>query len=361
MKYFYLIIALSYQTNLYCQNEYHESINLGNRSLYLCDYEKAEKYYLSADSVENFFFEDFKKLVFVTHKLDDKDKVFEYLKFLVGKRNFNPNMFAKEFPYLAIKGTEMKILTNLFLESKGNYTSSSISAIREIFKSDQEVRRYEDIKSAQSDIAKSIYKSRDSLDEINAERLLALLREHDWPNEATSGIFIYDDLPWTRVFYVLGIHFVRDQPELLKYFLSNVKKGNVHPSDYASIADFYYENTERKDSTLNYMNTTVDLVLGEPYSRLVDQQDSIMNYVNKNRAAIGLDSFHVTQKHVIASRYGLCNRFRDANISISSYPYIATVSAGFAKFAFSVEKEDMNKWKINLDNLKSPCACQKRK
>jgi hypothetical protein len=330
---------------------YHQKINQGNRYLFKCDYLNAEIHYEQASvNKAMYFFQDLKKLIYVKTMLDKRQEALNYIQILISEKGLHHGKILDQFPYLKFTQDERNKIKQLYIiASEAKTLDPDVEFIREIYKIDQGLRFDE-----MADI-----KYNDSVTKDNAKKLLAFLEVKPWPNENRAGVFFKSNQEWTGIAFTLGLNMVKKEPELLKYFYREALEGNIHPSYYASISDVHFINTRQKDSTLNYMNTTIELVLGVPYTKLVHYSDSLMAYVNHNRIAIGLDSFHIVQEQVAVTNYLRCSTLPELKIGISAYSHTASIPAGWVNFAFEKECADLNKWKIDMTKFKKSCWCRK--
>jgi len=63
---------------------------------------------------------------------------------------------------------------------------------------------------------KSVFRPRNSLNKINAGRFSSLINIYGFPSENELGVFCDDSTLWSEVYYVVGIHWVDENMEMLE-------------------------------------------------------------------------------------------------------------------------------------------------
>ena len=244
----------------------------------------------------------------------------------------------------------------------------------DLFKEDQRIRSIPSfvknnsvwyVKDSDTIDNKTFYNYRDSMDEINAALFLNMIASIGFPSEKKTGYFQYFldknvPVPSTQehIISVLCLHFLstKYQKEVVKQLNKSLIDGDIHPSTYASCMDYVWQNQTVKDSSLNYMNSTVNIVNDKYYTPFVYYSDSLMALVNMNRTRIGLDSFQISQKQIICNLICLDSCSNNC-VSIYNYVKLNNHNLGFIKAAFEKEKANLNDYEIKLDKIKTECPC----
>ncbi|MCA0235508.1 MAG: hypothetical protein LCH81_03920 [Bacteroidetes bacterium] len=198
-------------------------------------------------------------------------------------------------------------------------------------------------------------------------RFFDLFEKYGFPNEERIGSL---DTGNNDVWGTLGTLFsnmIKQKGEIAQKTLQMLKiefeKGNIPPSVLANCYDCASENSILDKKTFYFQNELLAQTGGKIYRPFIYYTDSVMQVINTNRIAIGLDSFHIAQKQYICGSYCHIPDCSDPNKkTIQTVPYISNPSFpyGFVKAAFEKEKQDMNWYLIDPVAVAGRCECEKK-
>jgi hypothetical protein len=194
-----------------------------------------------------------------------------------------------------------------------------------------------------------------------------LYKQHGFPTEEITGVFYEAESEWSGVLLLLFqnfVHFknIKHRKPLLRIFDQALYDGHLHPSLYATLMDYANEQRDRKlegpDKANHFMNVTIHTVNGTVCRPFVHYSDELMQEVNTNRNAIGLDSFHVSQRQAVCASYFPQKKQGVKMIPMSPYPQIHQLPAGFVKWALDKEGLAMAMFEINVGKILQECQCE---
>ncbi|MDX2134072.1 MAG: hypothetical protein SFV52_04780 [Saprospiraceae bacterium] len=234
-------------------------------------------------------------------------------------------------------------------------------ALREMYETSQFVLR--------SDAYTNNYvRTKDSLDNLHIIRFVQLCRQYGFPTEEMTGIVYDDEKDWQFVLPHLLQEFLsgrnrQHRKTLLPLLDSALHDGALHPSVYASLMDYANANRDHylpPNPAFNYLNTTINTIRGRVYRPFVYYSDSLMQEVNANRSAIGLDSFHVVQRQVVCQTF-FPQKHQGQRI-IHMYPFarIDEMPGGFVQYAFEREGLALDSYEIGVGRILSECGCEQK-
>jgi len=345
--------------------KYFKFVNLASREIYHNEFSLASTYYDSAFACKKSpFFVDIKNYMLVNLKNSQFQKNEPYLKMLMVEKRMDTSVLFAELPRRVFNDVNLKLIYKL--QNRYHINKKSMSKIQQdihdMFVTDQKARDYQPFDMKDKEINKRVYHIRDSIDIDNARRFIQLCIESGFPSEEKTGILYDKDLQWTNVINFLLWHFMLSdliREEIIVLIEAEFVRGNIHPSVYASLCEIYNQNAKVARPNFNFMNTTVFLVDNAAYRPFVYYSDSLMKLVNTNRASIGLDSFHISQKQVICGyKFKVPEGYR--MIKMANYPKIEDYPYGFAKMVFEHEKQDMSKYMINTEKILLEAQCEEK-
>lgn len=345
---------------------YYQYINLAARAIYDNHFELASEHYDSAFVYYKYpFFEDLKNYTLLNAKcgFSTKNDVPLY-HFIIDKKVDTAQLFL-HLPRRIFSKENLATINKLVkTQKRAKIQEASLhKSLREMFAIDQAIRDYEMMSKMDYEARKAMFARRDSVDLDNAIRFEQLYNQYGFPGEETLGVFFDTDHQWSEVVYILLRHFVqrKDQETNVKVFAILRKAlyaGQLHPSLFASLVELMDDHTMTPNPRFNFMNTTINLVLSEVYRPFVFYTDSLMKEVNTNRVAIGLDSFHITQRQVVCQYMGTKDLGEKKFIKMVQYVQIDEPPPGLVKKACDEANIDMHSYKINTTKIVDQCRCE---
>ncbi len=347
---------------------YYKYTNLAARAIYDNNFSTASVHYDSAFIYKQYpFYEDLKKYILVNYKSGLFDKNEQAIYHLIHHKKIDTAQLFTALPKRVFDGKNLKLINKLVKErNKAKPTESTLSkSLKEIYNSDQSVRDYEQFKEKSIEARNAIYASKDSVDAINFTRFEKLYAQYGFPHEESVGVFLDGQHQWVNVISVLLLHFIKSKDEETAGKMSAMIKaalysGELHTSICCSLLDD--NNVRSTESTNEYylLSTTVYLVMGEVYRPFVFYTDSLMEEVNTNRIAMGLDSFHITQKQVVCQFVGAKNNDMMNFIKMVPYASIVDLPPGLVKMSCEEANVDMASYKINTTKILDKCHCEEK-
>ena len=179
------------------------------------------------------------------------------------------------------------------------------------------------------------------------------------------GVFYDADHQWNEVVYILLRHFIQGEDEEIinkvqRIIESAFYAGDLHPSIYATLMELIGNQPDDPRPGYNFMKTTINLVMGEIYRPFVFYTDSLMQAVNTNRIAIGLDSFHIVQKQVVCQYLGMQELGEKKFIKMVQYAQIDELPPGLVKMSCEAANIDYHSYKINTPKIMDKCRCEEK-
>jgi len=350
-------------------SNYYKFTNLAARAIYDNDFVTASSLYDSAFLFKKSpFYVDLNNYILVNNKSKLHDKNDMAIRHLMVNKKMDTTQLFIHTPKRVFNKKNLALIDKLANE-QGKIkprVSAFEESLREIFALDQAVRDYSSIEKKDSVSWKILYAKRDSVDAENFIRFAGLIAQYGFPSEETFGAVFDDSRKWDAVISVLLLHFshVKDEKvtkRVINIILEALYAGKLHSSLFATLLDIYdLESGAQMSGQYNFMNTTLNLVLGEAYRPFVKYSDSLMRKINTNRIAIGLDSFHITQKQVACQFIGSLATEGSNLIPMVPYASIHQLPAGFAKLSLEESNEDLSSYKINASKILDECSYQEK-
>ncbi len=347
---------------------YYKFTNLAARAIYDNNFSAASVHYDSAFIYKHYpFYEDLKKYILVNFKSGLFDKNEQALFHLIHNKKIDTAQLFTVLPKRVFDDKNLKLISKFVKErNKAKPTESVLlKSLKEIFVSDQSVRDYEKFKEKSVAIRNAIYASRDSVDAVNFIRFEKLYTQYGFPDEESVGVIFDDEHQWASVIHVLLLHFKKTrEEETAKKVVAIIKAalyaGELHTSICSSLLED--NNVRPQDPTNEYyfLSTTINLVMGEVYRPFVFYTDSLIKEVNTNRIAIGLDSFHITQKQVVCQFIGAKSNDARGFISMVPYASIHDLPPGLVKMSCDEANVDYHSYKINTAKILANCRCEEK-
>lgn len=347
---------------------YYKYTNLAARAIYNNNFNTASVYYDSAFIYKQYpFYEDLKKFILVNYKSGLFDKNEQAIFHLIQHKKIDTAQLFTVLPKRVFDDKNLKLINKLIKERNKTNLQISVLAqtLKEIYYSDQSVRDYNLFKQKSIVARNAIYSSRDSVDAVNFIRFEKLYAQYGFPDEESVGVFYDDESQWVNIISILLLHFSKSRDSETAEKLNSILKaalnsGELHNAICASLLE--ENNVEGKDpiNRYYYLSTTINLVMGEVYRPFVFYTDSLMNEVNANRIAIGLDSFHVTQKQVVCQFIGAKADESKNIITMVPYASIDDLPPGLVKMTCEEAKVDYHSYKINTAKILAACKCEEK-
>lgn len=86
---------------------------------------------------------------------------------------------------------------------------------------------------------------------------------------------------------------------------------------------------------------------GEFYHPFIYYTDEIADSIEVNRHEMGLDSYHVFQKHVLKDELF----FTNGSIKIHSFSRKSEYSVGIVRASFEMEGKEMKDYRVNIEGI----------
>ncbi len=347
---------------------YYKFTNLAARAIFDNNFSVASVYYDSAFSYKQYpFFEDLKKYILVNYKSGLFDKNEQALFHLIHHKKIDTTQLFSVLPKRVFDDKNLKLINKLIKElKKAKPRESALSkSLKEIFVIDQGVRDYDQIMQKSPEARNAIYSSRDSVDAVNFKRFEKLYAQYGFPDEESVGAFFDDEHQWAYIISVLLLHFKNPKDEEAKRKVLTIIKaalysGEMHTSLCATLLEDNGVRAQDPTNEYYFLSTTINLVMGEVYRPFVFYTDSLMKEVNTNRIAIGLDSFHITQKQVVCQFVAAKNNESMYFIPMAPYTSIHDLPPGIVKMSCEEVNVDYHSYKINTAKIMDKCRCEEK-
>jgi hypothetical protein len=358
-------------------NFYFQLVNEGNRNLYDGNLEIALQKYLDAFQTENHhFLHDLQKAIIISHKLQRFDVKKALLKKIASDKNIDTYTFLNKFTTPDFFSNQDLEIISLFRnknEEKLNALCSIYYSVRRIQLAKSNASyRYEHENFLDTMSWDPYVDYRDSIYNELASELIKFCKINGPPTEGNLGQSTFctvdNDLDLhtiTMIQNILRTIWRTDKREEISQLLKKeTMTGNYHPSSYALNMEFTYEGKDSKksyDSSIEYLNTTVWVIMGKYYIPFITYSDSLMNAIDQRRNDIGLDSFKYAQRQVMCFR--LCRDSLTTTPFMSIYPYTRfdEMGLGFVKYALESEglnvDEQLRYHRINTARIQKECSC----
>lgn len=347
---------------------YYKYTNLAARAIYDNHFEQASACYDTAFMHKTYpFYEDLKNFILLNVKsgLSHKNEV-PLHQIIVYKQVDTAQVF-KALPKRLFSKVELAAINKLVKIQKKSSLPETMyeKSLKEMFVIDQEIRDYDAFSQKDYEARKAIYARRDSVDKENFIRFEKLYNQYGFPGEERMGVFYDADHQWNEVVYILLRHFIQGEDEEIinkvqRIIESAFYAGDLHPSIYATLVELIGNQPDDPRPGYNFMKTTINLVMGEIYRPFVFYTDSLMQAVNTNRIAIGLDSFHIVQKQVVCQYLGMQELGEKKFIKMVQYAQIDELPPGLVKMSCEAANIDYHSYKINTLKIMDKCRCEEK-
>ena len=343
---------------------YHHFTNQAARSIYANDFEAASIAYDSAFHYRKQpYYVDLKNYILVNHKTGQYTKNTIALMHMLTNKQIDSTRLFTEIPKRVLSAENIALTRKLSTtQSKMKLADTPLQkALRDMWASDQGVRNYTlDKKNKKG--WEQMYLARDSTDEANFLRLEKLVGQLGFPTEEKVGVFFDTATTWSHVIHVLLLHFRSgNQPLIRNRALSLINtallNGFLHPAIAAALLDY---QVKEDSSSYLFLSTTVELVFDQPYRPMVLYSDSLMRAVNADRIAIGLDSFHITQRQVVCQFFGSQSLSDTTRITMVPYASIDELPPGLVNQAAKAAGVELADYRMNTTAILEECNCEKK-
>lgn len=341
---------------------YYKFTNLASRAIYDNEFATASTLYDSAFVYKkNPFYVDLANYILVNHKSGWYEKNDAAIHQLITVKKIDTAQLFVKLPKRVFSENNLSSI-NAFV-TKVNKTKLRETpyqlALREMFAEDQAARDFENAEK----IDHSFYDRIDGVVEANFTRFEKLLATYGFPVEETVGVFFDAEHEWASIINTLLRNFISTKNKGRTSRVSEIIqqalfKGELHPSLGATLLDVIHGNPAVSRET--FLNTTIYMVLGEPFRPFIFYSDSLMQKVNANRVNLGLDSFHITQKQVACQFFG-AQTLGDTNvITMVQYAQLEELPSGWVRQAAKEANVNLSDYKINMAKILDKCGCQEK-
>jgi hypothetical protein len=356
--------------------QYFQHVNLANRAIYNNQFAVAAAQYDSAFLQKSIpFFTELKNAILVNGKLGKFRENDHLLRILMLKKQMDTAQLFSVIP-LYMLDAENKSLVHSLQKQVLTLQKRAIpwaNELRVMFDHNQEMLYAFDTLLLVGDpagrkaLSTQLNNRKDSADQAQIVRFIQLCKQHGFPTEEKTGVFYEAESEWSGVLLLLFqnfVHFknIKHRKPLLRIFDQALYDGHLHPSLYATLMDYANEQRDRKlegpDKANHFMNVTIHTVNGTVCRPFVHYSDELMQEVNTNRNAIGLDSFHISQRQAVCASYFSQKKHGVKMIPMSPYPQIHQLPAGFVKWALDKEGKTMAMFEINVGKIVQECQCE---
>lgn len=345
---------------------YYKYTNLAARAIFDNKFDRASAYYDSAFVYKKYpFFEDLRQYILVNYKSGLFDKNEQALFHLIHHKKIDTAQLFTALPKRVFDEKNLKLINKFYKDrNKAKASESSLAkSLKEIYVIDQAVRDYDQIQQKSPEARNAIFASRDSVDAVNFIRFEKLCAQYGFPDEESVGVFFDGQRRWDSVISVLLLHFINDE-EIFEKVAAMIKdalhSGKLHTMICLSLLDDNNFRSAEYTNEYYFLSTTVYLVMGEVYRPFVFYTDSLMEAVNTNRVAMGLDSFHITQKQVVCQFVGTKNNDTMNFMKMVPYASIVDLPPGLVKMSCEEANIDYHSYKINTTKILDKCRCEEK-
>jgi len=355
---------------------YAQHVNLANRAIFNNQFTAASAQYDSVFLHKPIpFFIELKNAILVNGKLGKFRENDHLLRTLMLEKQIDTMLLFSIIPQYMLDNKNRSLVRDwqkrvLGLQQKSNPWTNEL---RIMFGHNQEMLHAFDTLMLIDDPAERkafstlLNSLKDSADQAQIVRFIQLYKQHGFPTEEKTGVFFAPESEWSGVLLLLFqnfVHFknIKQRTSLFRIFDEALYNGHFHPSLYATLMDYANEQRDRKlegpDKANHFMNVTIHTVNGKVCRPFVHYSNELMQEVNANRVAIGLDSFHVTQRQVVCSMFYPQKKHGNKIITMCAHPQIHQMPAGFVQYALDKEGLAMSMFEINLEKLLQDCQCE---
>lgn len=347
---------------------YYKYTNLAARAIFDNNFGAASVHYDSAFIYKQYpFYEDLKKYILVNFKSGLFDKNGQALYHLIHHKKIDTAQLFAALPKRVFDDKNLKLINQLVKQrSKGKASESALAmTLKDIYGIDQSVRDYNLFMEKSIESRNAIYASRDSVDAANFIKFEKLYAQYGFPDEESVGVFFDSERQWANVISILLLHFTKTKDaetaeKVMAIIKAALNSGKLHTSICASLLEENEMGAKDLKNEYYFLSTTIHLVMGDVYRPFVFYTDSLMNTVNTNRIAIGLDSFHIMQKQVVCQFIGAKSNAPMNIIPMAPYASINDLPPGLVKMSCDEANIDYHSYKINTAKIMDKCHCEEK-
>lgn len=344
---------------------YFKHINLASRAIYDNDFVSASGHYDEAFKWKAApFYLDLKNAVIVNSKCGFYAKNNVLLKIILQQKYITGGKLFDEIPQYLFDAGNLETIRNLVVQQpKSSFDPLLHKAVLKLFTEGQAIGGFDQLElipdeKERNRLLKQAYQARDSLYDVSVLNFLTLVKKRGFPNEDRVGYFIGEHNIWL-ILEILIHGWLWNKPysqEVLALVETEFKAGHIPANFYGNCLEYAYDNWgKNRNVAHNVMNATI-IHSGTAYYRpFVFYSDSLMNLVNANRLAIGLDSFHIAQKQLVCTKF--CPNHIGKILSIIPHYKYVNIPYGFVKNAFKEAGIEMETYRIDIRRITEECGC----
>lgn len=348
---------------------YFKNINLAARALYDNDFFSAAKHYEAAfQHKATPFYLDLKNAIIVNNKCGFYAKNNALLKLILQDKQVSAATLAMEFPPSLLDSKNLEYLRQLGTPApKPAFNPILKKALLQLHHDFQDAGGLDRIDlmpggPKKDSLLKQGLKMRDSLNALNALKFIQLVKKQGFPTEERIGFFMEEDLDIWTVVEILITSWLR-HPEYGRQIFGLMetafKAGSIPANVYGNCLEYAWDNWDKnRNHDHNVMNITLIHSGNSYYRPFVFYSDSLMNLVNKNRLAIGLDSFHIAQKQWVCTKF--CPTLGRKLLPLLHHYKYFDIPRGFVKNAFKQAGMEMESYRIDIPRILEECHCEEK-
>lgn len=319
--------------------EYYTNINLARRAVYSNDFIQAAHYYNQAFQFKEIpFFGDLKNAMIINHK--------------IGAFEANNTLIR-----IILLKTELHELTNNSIIPKRILHQENFDYLSDIKGHQPSFKRNKKLRSELEKIPSLIWE--EEYDKA-AIQFIALHQEFGFPTEEKIGIISNNGKwAWNTLNRIMrGILKSDFAEEILSISESEFYNGNIPAGEMGSMYQIFNSESGNYDMGKALYNSTYELSGPRVFQPFIYYSDSMMNVVNGRRLAIGLDSFHISQRQFICQNF--CCHKPNEMITMGNHHHVSDSPYGFVKSAFEKEGIDLSSYLIDIEKIAKDCDCEKK-
>lgn len=344
---------------------YFKHINLASRAIYDNDFVSASGHYDEAFKFKAApFYLDLKNAIIVNSKCGFYAKNNALLKIILQQKSVTGSKLFDEIPQYLFDAGNLETIRNLVAQTpKSSFDPLLHKAVLQLFNEGQAIGGFDQIdmipdEKERNRLLKQAYQARDSLYDVSALKFMDLVKKSGFPNEDRVGFFMGEyDIWFTLEILIHG--WLWNKPysaEVLALVETEFKAGHIPANFYANCLEYAYDNWgKNRNVAHNVMNATIIHSGTDYYRPFVFYSDSLMNLVNSNRLAIGLDSFHIAQRQLVCTKF--CPNHIGKILSIIPHHKYVNIPYGFVKNAFKEAGIEMETYRIDIRRITEECRC----
>lgn len=351
-------------------HQYYHYINLAARAIYRNDFAEASILYDTAFLHKmNPFYVDLANYVRVNHKCGKPEKNDLAIRQILVDKHVDTARLFLHLPKRLFSKSNLALIKDLSRKARSapSVHAKMDKALREIWSNDQGVRAYDRIPDMSREEVLAMYARRDSVDSVQVILFKHLVQTYGFPDEQRIGVDYDDSLSWNSALYVLLLHFmsaesVSGRMELIGIIRDAMHEGQWNSSLAAPLLDrLNIQTGQSMGMGLNFMYTSVYLVMDKLYRPFVFYTDSLMQVANLNRQAIGLDSFHIAQRQAVCQYMASLQYDKTDMVIMLPWAAYDELPPGLVKQAAKEANVDAESYRINTDKIMGECKCEEKR